>query len=180
MSSNASQSFLSFQFRSLQNFQHRRTAAERQRASLPPTRSHTSYCDPGVQPGVGGVIVRQVLSLVHLIDVRRCVCVPTVPAKESDNIALISVRATVSFVLGAVRFLSETLAAKAAGERPLARVCPHVNVKLRLGLKSTWAKRTCIRLGVEIHRLVASARRLRNLILFRFVGGLVRSLSSRI
>lgn len=119
-------------------------------------------------------------SLVHLVDVRRCVCVPTVPAKESDNIALISVRATVFFVLGAVRFLSETLAAKAAGERPLARVCPHVNVKLRLGLQSIWAKRTCMRLGVEIHRLVASARRLRNLILFRFVGGLVRSLSSRI
>ena len=123
---------------------------------------------------------RAVGSLMPKTDLWRRVWFPTVSARKSDNIALISVRTVVLFVSVAVRLRREIFAAEAANVGPLARVCPHVNVKLRLGLQSIWAKRTCMRLGVEIHRLVASARRLRNLILFRFVGGLVRSLSSRI
>jgi len=100
------------------------------------------------------------VTLVHSTADRRFVCVPTVPAKESDNIALISVRAMVFFVLVAACFISETLAAKAAGERPLSRVRPHVDFKLPLVLIFIRANRTCIRPADEVHRVMANARRL--------------------
>lgn len=115
-----------------------------------------------------------------LTDLWRRVWFPTISARKSDNIAFISVRAVVLFVSVAVRLRREILAAEAANVGPLARVCPHMNVKRRLRPIAFRAKRACVTPSVEIHRAVASARQLLILILFRFAGEIVRSLSRRI
>lgn len=123
---------------------------------------------------------RAVGSLMPKTDLWRRVWFPTVSARKSDNIALISVRTVVLFVSVAVRLRREIFAAEAANVGPLARVYPHMNIKRRLGPRCIRAKRTCVTPGAGIHRVVASARRLRILILFRFAGRIVRSLSSRV
>ena len=98
----------------------------------------------------------------------------------TTSLSFISLRAVVLFVPVAVRFLRKRLAAKAAASvGPDARVLPHVWAKPALALELLWAKRTCIKPDVEFHRVVASARRLRILILFRFAWDIVRALSGR-
>ena len=123
---------------------------------------------------------RAVGLLMSKTDLWRRVWFPTVSARKSDNIALVPVWTIVLFVSVAVRFRRKILTAKAANVGSLARVCPHMNVKLRLAPISIRAKRTCMTPGVDIHRVVAGAHRLRILILFRFAGQIVRLVSSRI
>lgn len=104
---------------------------------------------------------------------------PTVPASGSDDVALISVRASVIFVVLADRFLSKAFAARLASVGLLARMLPYVNVKMALELIFVRAKNTRIAPHVEVHRVVSSPRRLKILILCRFAWGIVCPLSSR-
>jgi hypothetical protein len=104
---------------------------------------------------------------------------PTVPASGSDNTALTSVQASVIFVVLANWFLNEAFAARLASVGLLARMLPHVSVKMTLELIFIRAKCTRIAPRVEVNRIVPSLRRFRILILFRFAWGVVCPLSSR-